>query len=264
MKKIEGKYKFAFILLILYIILMAIIFGPIILRGKTKMYLLIGSTAKWKFENNEWEDIESNETDLYAFKNFDVYIDQKKFGNYQVAFSQSKWYLFQNNKTPVNYRGDFLGVRSNSDYQVAQFERVDLDESDNVYLEKVFKNHGFDKIERYQEGYKVLFDLDGDKKDETIYVVSNMFPSSFAPATIFNFVFVVDNEKIEMVYEMTDAFTNLYNQCKIRLQYLIDVDNNNHYEIILNCGYYSTMGSCTSMYEKQGKKYVQIKACHAN
>ncbi len=263
MKKIEGKYKIVIVILVLYVGLMVVLFGPSIFRGKTKSYLLIGSSAKWQFKDNKWKDITSNEVDLYAWKDFDIFINRKKLGNYLVTYSEDQWYLFQKDRTPVNYEGDFLGIRSNQPYQVADFEKVDLEDSDMVYIEKVLEDHGLDKTQNYTDSYKVKMDLDHDEEDETIYTITNMFPDDFAPATLFNFVFVEDHGKIQMVDEMMDAFTNLYNQCKINLQHIIDVDGNGKYELILNCSYYSVQGTCTSMYEKQGSKYVRIKSCNS-
>ena len=262
MKKIEGKYKIIFGVLILYIVLMAVLFGPRIFKGAQETYLLIGSSAKWKYDGSKWRDFETDDVKLYAWKNYDIYIDQKKFGNYQVTFSEKKWYLFKNDQTPVSYQGDFLGIKSNRDYQVGSFERLDLDEKDMVYVNQVYENHQLKPNQRTTDAYKVVFDLDSDGEEETIYTVSNLFPDDFAPAIIFNFVFVVDHGKIQMVYETTDAFTKQYNHCKIRLQYLIDVDDNQKYELILNCNYYSTVGTCTSMYQKKGGRYQRIKACN--
>ena len=63
MKKIEGKYKFALAILILYAILMAIIFGPRIINGKQQTYLLIGSSAKWKYDGDKWHDFTTDDID---------------------------------------------------------------------------------------------------------------------------------------------------------------------------------------------------------
>lgn len=263
MKKIEGRYKIAFVILVLYIGLMIYLFGAKIFSPKPKTYLLIGSTAQWKFDGSSWKNIESDEKDLYAWKNYDVFVDRKKFGNYKVTFSEKKWYLFENNRTPVNYQGDFLGIRSNRPYKVADFETEEVTTQDLPYIEKVLEDNGLKTNQSYTDSYKAVYDIDSDGKEETIYVISNMFPLDFAPSNVFNFVFVVDNGKIRMVYKTIDAFTNMYNHCKIRLHYLVDTDDNGKYEIILNCNYYSTQGTCTTMYEKKGSKYERIKSCNS-
>ncbi len=262
MKQITGRYKIVLILLILYVVLMAVIFGPSLFISHEEIYLLVGSTAKWKYDGEKWSDIEEGEKNLYSWEAYDVYIDQKKFGNYQVVFSENKWYLFDSSKQPVNYNGAFLGVKTKGKYQVASFVKEDFEESDATYLNEVYEKHHLKPNQPYTEGYKVSFDLDQDEEEETLYVVTNQFPDTFAPATIFNFVFVVDNENIKMIYEQTGSFTKMYDYCKIRLDYLIDVDHNGKYEIILNCGYFSTMGNCTSMYAQQGADYQPIKTCN--
>ena len=261
MKKIEGKYKFALAILILYAILMAIIFGPRIINGKQQTYLLIGSSAKWKYDGDKWRDFTTDDISLYAWKNYDIYINQKKFGNYQVTYSEKKWYIFENDKTPVNYQGSFLGIKSNKGYHVGAFEEEDLEESDQIYLNQIYQENGLKENQKTTDAYKVSFDIDGDQDKETIYVLSNLFPNDFVPSTVFNFVFIVDNKKVQTIYKMTDAFTNECNHCKIGLQYLIDVDDDSKYELILNCKYYSTMGSCAMMYQKKGANYRRIKAC---
>ncbi len=262
MKEKTGRYKIVLVFLVIYVILMFVIFGEKIFFPKQKTYLLIGSTAKWKFDGQNWTDLKEEEKSEYTWKNYDIFTHEKKIGTYQVTYSENKWYLFEKDRTPVNYEGQILGVRSNKPYQVASYEPMDLEEEDAVYLNEVYQKHGLKENQRYTTGYKVYFDLDGDQEEEILYVITNQFPEDFAPSQLFNFVFVVDQNKIQMVYEETGSFTNMYDYCKIRLDYLIDVDNNKTYEIILNCGYFSTMGNCTSMYEKKGNKYRQIKACH--
>ena len=85
MKQITGRYKIVLTLLILYVVLMAVLFGPSLFVSHEEMYLLIGNTAKWKYDGEKWSDIEEDEKNLYSWENYDVYIDQEKLGNIRLS-----------------------------------------------------------------------------------------------------------------------------------------------------------------------------------
>lgn len=47
----------------------------------------------------------------------------------------------------------------------------------------------------------------------------------------------------------------MYDSCKIYLQNIIDLDNDNKYELITGCGYYSNNGVINNIYTLKNKEY---------
>ena len=84
----------------------------------------------------------------------------------------------------------------------------------------------------------IALDFDDDGVDENFYFISNAFPLDETPENIFSIVFM---EKSGVIYKMYNSIEKNkgYNGCKPYINDIIDVNDDDKYEIILTCAKYS-------------------------
>ena len=101
---------------------------------------------------------------------------------------------------------------------------------------------------KYTVEQEVSIDIDNDGNNETFYFVSNAFSLDYNPSKIFSIVFMVKNSKIYPIY--TDIAPNTTNNgCKPYLSAVLDVDQDNIYEMVISCGKYSTETPSDMLYK---------------
>ena len=68
-------------------------------REKETQVLIINSNYFWKYEKGNWNSLSiKNDTELYDWKQFDVYIDNSFYKTYKYIFSNGKGYFFDKNE----------------------------------------------------------------------------------------------------------------------------------------------------------------------
>ncbi len=259
MTKNKKKYYIILGILGIYFLIMLVVFIiPGILNKQRETYLLIGNEAKWQYKDETWEDLEDKKE--YNWKKFAVYEDNIFLGNYYALLSET-WHFYDNKNKPVKLDSpNFLAIRSNGKYNVANFEEREITEEEMKYVEEVLKDNNITTT-KFTASNIFNYDLDNDKKEEKVFTISNIFTEEFTEK-IFNFIFVVKDDKITVVSKTIDDFPNMYNNCKMYVDKVIDVNGDNKYEIITGCEYYSVMGNCLEMYEYSNNQYHKIKSCN--
>ena len=259
-------YIFVLVLLGVYFVIMFIfVLYPSMKNDEREIFLMVDQDAKWKYENQEWQDIPVTEKDSYNWQKFDIYQNNTLLGNYYLLDNDG-WYIYDDDRHPVAKDGvSMLAIRTNQEYQYGAFTSEEVSESDMTYVEQVLNEHNittrnFSTLEMFS------FDLDSDGEEEKVFTVSNIFNLDFVtpPRNIFNFIFVVDDNKILPILEEVDTYDNMYDHCKAYVDYVIDTDGNGNYEIITGCGYYSNQRQCIEMYELERGSYQQVKSCRKN
>ena len=261
-KKSKRKYYIIIILLIIYLAAMVIfIVYPSSVTSSRRVYIMVDNVAKWKFEGKSWEDISSDESNLYNWQKFDLYRRNQYFGNYYLLYND-RWLVYDDDRNPVQKSGsNLLAVRSNQDFKVATYTTTDIPTEQMQYVEQVLTDHNIDPDTELVTKEMITYDIDNDGQEESIITISNLFETTYAPSRIFSFIFTVKDGKIALVSSMVDTLDHKNEHCSAYVHSLVDTDNNGKYEIITGCGYYNSNRNCVEMYENKNDQYQKIKAC---
>ena len=258
MIKKNRKYVVVLVILGIYFLIMLFLFIiPKIINRKTEITLLIGNNANWHYEDEKWEDV-SNIRD-YNWDKFDLYEDSTYKGNYSALFNDT-WHFYDDKNTPINLESpNFLAIKTNRDYKIAEYLEKEISTDELKYVNEVLENYDINTSD-FTSSNVLTYDIDSDNKEEKIFTISNVFTENFT-SKIFNFIFIVKDDKITVISHTVDDIKNMYDNCKLYIDKIIDLNNDGNYEIITGCGYYSNRDTCYEMYEKVGNKYQKVKSC---
>lgn len=247
MKKGKRKYIIIIIVLIVYCIGMYYAFGVKETKERNATTtILVGNSAIWNYSSRQWMNLTSqNMLSSLNWQEFTIYINNEYFGNYLV-WRDDKWYLFNKDRQAISYQGDLFAYKAGFDMQILSFSKKEI--TDYTYVNKVLSEYQINENTQYTLANMASFDFDQDGLDEDFYMVSNVFADDFFPDKYFSFVFMVKNEEIYMLYEDIDT-NNGVNGCKPSISAVADVDNDDDYELIVECVKYSAQIPVTMLYE---------------
>ena len=255
------KNKRRYIKIIVVIVILSVIFlltvGLNLIKKEQEIDLIVlDSNVIFKKQNNKWYSIKKDsELKKYNWQFLYTFVDNEYLGKYYLYFDE-EWYLFDKDKNALNYNGSLIAF-NDSKYKVINFNTSDI--VDNTYLNKILTENNLDLNQELTNNYYFSFDIDNDNKDEQLYVVSNRFPiNNLNTSTYFSFVFLVDNGKIITIYEDIEKTDDSYSGCKPYIKSILDINDDNKYEVILNCAYYSTGEINSSMYEYKHNKFKLV------
>ena len=253
----KGKKKYVIILAVL-LIYFVIIFFMFYNKKEKVISIVVDNYAFFHYDKNKkWKSIplRNNKLESYNWKDYDTYVNGEFYGNKYLWFND-KWYVFNKDKSPVNYSGSLLAIHSGFDYSIKpiNFENKNIDNYSYVY--DVLKKNNILIDNNYTVSSYLLFDIDNDGNNEEFYTVSNSFPIDFSASKYYSFVFMVKNNKIYYLYK--DTYDEIFDACKPYISGILDVDNDKTYEVIVNCGKYSNRGTNVSLYRFNKKGFVKI------
>jgi len=245
-------------IMVTYLILSIVLFGWNNLKNKFQTINIMLSTGdKISLKDGNWIDIKDEKE--YNWNKFDIYVENNFFGNYNLLYND-KWYIFDNNRNSIKYDGRILGINGNIKYDVINFTEESFDNIGTNSLKKILDDNEIDYPKEFTYAKKSTLDIDGDEKDETIYTVSNAFTYESGLNKKFSIVFIENND-IDILYEDYVSSKDQYDLCVPKINSIIDINKDSKYEIILECNYFSVMGTCTSLYEPENGKYKLGKGC---
>ena len=126
---------------------------------------------------------------------------------------------------------------------------------DNIYIKTILNRYGISDNVNFTNKEKISIDFDNDGENESLFVLRNVFPNEFTPSVTYNLIFLRDNNSTYVVYENISGYNDDYTGCKAYVNNIIDVNNDNKYEILIGCGYYSTKGVYYALYTFLDNKY---------
>lgn len=244
-------------LIIIVIVLLAGLFfltigRNLIKNAKEENIILVGNGAIFRKNGTKWNSASFEDINLYNWKEYYTYIDHSYYGNYNLYFND-KWYLFKGKNQAVNYEGDLLALRGNIKYKVVDFTLHDIEDFENP--KRVLTENHLPADSILTSSYYVNIDIDHDGNRETIYTISNKFPMEDVGDTSFSFIFMIKNNKVIYLYKNIEPLTDVYSGCMPYINTIIDIDEDNRYEIIMGCSYYSNNGVKYGMYEFTEDKF---------
>lgn len=254
----KTRYIVLLAILLIYFAVLFLIYGKDHLkREKEETVIIIGNSTIWKKEKQKWSTIKSlsDKKDL-GWKLYDTYIDNKKIGKYYLWNDNTEWFLFDKKKNAYNYQGELLAYRSNYKMPVKSFTTETV--TDYTYLEKLLSDNNLSNTGTPTVSSVTKVDIDSDGIDEKIYVFSNVFSDDeILPENSYSFVFLEKESKTYMMYSYTDEFVGL-SGCQPFVDYLIDIDEDNNYEIVLKCSQYDELPPINTLYKFDKGKFIEI------
>ena len=142
---------------------------------------------------------------------------------------------FYSGKKEVEVKDDFrYAYTKGIDVKSINSEISDFSPEDINKLNVILKNHGI-------EGYDNLSANKITYNNQTVYFVTNLF-EEYTYDKVFAFVYYF-NEDSDIIYlvEKVESTDKIYDVCSPNFNSIIDVNNN--VDIVINCDYYSEIGS---------------------
>lgn len=252
MKKGKFKYIVLILLLIIYAIAMFLAFGVDEMKEReASTTIVVGSGVVWNYSSRSWLNYNTPELlNKVNWNKFNVYVDNEKLGNYYI-WIDDKTYLFDDNREAVNYQGNLFAYSADYLIDIIPFSVENIE--DYTYVNQVLDKYNItDRQFTLANVSSIDFDQDGALED--FYIVSNVFAMDFFPDKYFSYVFMVDDEKIYMLYEDSDTNTGV-NGCKPALYTVGDFDYDKDNELILSCNKYSNQTPVFMLYEFQNDAF---------
>ena len=244
------------IVLIVLLIIFAFLFYWFI--GKDRMErrsydltMVTEGDATFHYYGTTWEkkyDIED-----FNWKKMDVFLDGEYKGKYYI-WHDDKWYIFDDNKEAINYTENFLAIKTNFEVKAKSFETENNTDNDEVY--NMLQKNSISPNAELTVNTKSVVDMDGDSKEEEIYIVSNTFPMDSNPDYTFSIVFMKKDGNIYEIYKHTTE--NMYDGVRPYINTIIDTNNDGIYEILLSTSEYSTQKMGHILFEWDGSKFQKI------
>lgn len=221
---------------------------------KVQTTILLNPDTIFEYSNKSWVRVNRNYLNDYNWKEFDVFLDSKYKGK-KLVWHDDQWYIFDKNKTAINYTENFLGIKANYDINVKDFEVITDDNLDYAY--ELLSKYNLPSNSELTENDKVVIDIDNDGINEEIYLISNTFPMDTEPDVIFSNVFMVKDNKKYTILESSEK-GDPFSGCLPSINSIIDVDNDNNYEILLTCSKYSAQDPINTLYKFDKTQFNKV------
>lgn len=255
MKKGRKKYIIILIILVIYFVVLFMMFYN---KKEKTISIVVDNYALFNYtKKDKWKNIPLNndKLDLYNWQNYNVYIDKSFNGNKYLWFND-KWYIFNKDKSPINYYGSLFAIHTDFDYSLEPINFEEQNINNYSYVYDVLKDNNIKIDNNYTVNSYLLLDIDNDGTEEEFYTISNSLPIDFTASKYYSFVFMVKNNKVYYLYK--DTYDEMFDACKPYISGILDVDNDKNYEIIVNCGKYSNKGANVNLYKFNKKVFEKV------
>lgn len=261
----KKTYIFIVAIALIYLGLMYFFFikpKPTVRPTSGELKILLHPNTRWHYDGKNW--LRKTTLSQYDNKEYELYIDQEYKGDYELGYIDNQWYYYPEpncTATDINCGGEslfnknFIAISGNREVDVKKYDIIDVDKSE---ISPYYNNIGIVESERMKI-QKISMDFDNDKKEEKLYIVSNVFMMNDHAQKYYSVLFMVDEKDIIILYKnITDVETE---NCDITVSNILDISKNKKYSIISRCIYNDMKGSCHELYELRNGKYVTVKKC---
>lgn len=201
---------------------------------KKSTNIVIGYDTFWSYDSeNKWRNMDKKI--VYGSKKFSVYIDKKFKGNFDIDLINDKWYYFNSENNEESYQGELFAHNGSRNIKLVDYNSSLITVDDLKYLNDIFDNIDISAIilNDLLIGQKVTIDIDNDSKNECIYSISNFYCEQCNKNKYFSTVFIVDNNNVTILDKSYNE-NDYYEIPLYSLEYIIDIDENKNYELILS------------------------------
>ena len=257
MKDILSKNKIYLVLIVIIIVYLLVILLVVGNRHDNKnkyLYIAFSDSSIWLYKDSRYENVDRNRDD-YNWLNFELYNKEGIIGKYRLYNYNSKWYAYDDNKQEIDV-GSFIAFNGNISYKLLSNYEGNFNENDLSNLNKLLDGIKIINISDLTTKRKIEVDIDSDKKNEFIYVVSNI--GNDYDDKKFIIVYVYDESGYHVLekkqYDEGQLINNVYD-----VNYIINIDKSKTYDIIVTD--VTEDGVCNSLYSIKNKEYVKMIGC---
>ncbi len=213
------------VLLPMFIIGFLALFISFYSYNKKNTSLIVNGANFWQFKNGKWYNyVTIGDLD---WKKYNVYFENKYINNYYVTITNNKTYFFNDNDDSYDVDSPYIAIRGDNNVKPIIFKENDFISDDinivNSYLKKIKINYNGD----YSEQKKYVTDVNGDGKEDYVYVVSNEL---YNDSNLFYLVFAYCNGKFINI----DIQQNSSSFIHYDLSWILNIRNNGYYSIVLS------------------------------
>lgn len=194
--------------------------------------------------------------DLTAYNNlkYNTYIDGQNYNTNKLFYdgSSSKMYIFNKDNKNIFKNGEYaLMYEGSPEITQYYFETNTLEDNEVINeLSDLTKQ----PLNKNNIQY-ITHDFDGDKDNETIYLINSGFMSN----KYFNILVYKDKSKYYILSE--EYPKELLESNFIKINNVIDIFNDNKIEFILTKEYYDQVGHCNILYRLKNNKFIPVNEC---
>ena len=225
-------------ILIAILIIIFVIFQIFILIRKDNNYIYIGNFTKVTVKKNNIKIINKNKKlDLSKVM---IYFNEEFIPGYikseksDINNEKLLYNAYDTKGNTLQFTDDLIAYTGDKEIKIASPNILELPlDKDNEIINDYIFNKAKNKIETdyqidYRDYKKIIFDIDNDGDNETIYSLDVVEGDE----NEYSYVFIVDDEEIKTISEKSGSVQNV-NLEKILFFKLIDFDNDGKYEIVL-------------------------------
>ena len=240
------KYLIVILIVVMYLICVLVL--PDVLTNKS--YLIVGSSAKWVYQNGTWGNYTKIPTRLGRFKLYDIN-DGEYIGSTNLYYKNKS--ITAKDKELFNNRF-ILAYKGSGDIKFIPYTRV-YDIASNEILD-VMKKVGVSDT-NIPLASKIAVDLDNDGADETIYEFYNSLNYDTNIKKYYSIICIKDGNEYTKLVDKTSNYT-FYDNYLVTA--IIDFTNDGNYEIIIGESgiSFDARDASYSMYGLKDGKYVKL------
>lgn len=236
------KYKILFAIVFVYLLIVGIL---IYFNNINNTEIILSSEVSLKYEQKKWKS-----NDFKQKNNYNIYVDNSFLGKGLLIVDDGISY-FNNEKLDK-----FLAI-SNDNIKVIPYNETEINKEE---YDKVLKELNINKYNDLKINKKIDIDYDNDSKEESIYILSNLFVDPFMEDINddkFSIMYTIDGGKMKIIYQK--KFSSDMKGCLLDINGLLDVNNDSKYELITTCKYFDQIGTKIQVFELKNKTYKLIK-----
>ena len=248
MKSNNKVYIVLLVILFVFFIVMFLLFGVENIKQESySSTIIVGNSSVFQYKKEKWMNIRMRSSlDELSWNTFKVYQDRQKLGEYELWYSDNRWYAFDQDRNAVKTEENIFAYDGNYDLKITYPEEQQV--SDLEYVNQLLLENNISTTEELTSLYKINIDIDNDTIEEDFYIASNVFTVGYTPEKTFSFAFMVKDNMIYPIYQDIRE-NNFYDACKPYFNVFLDVNNDQKYEFILSCGKYSNQVQMDVLYQ---------------
>ena len=220
-------------------------------------YLIINGENFYEYKDDQITTISFSDTD-FENDRFNVYNDSKNRGSFYVSKDSSEYQFikFFRSKGSDGYIPKLPFIALTQGMELINFTKEELNDKDIEDLKKLLLDKEINDFGKLFKSYKINVDLDNDKVNETIYVISN-YDYVNVYDNMFSMIYVNDDNKQYILEENYYTKDNIEDFIQLNVSYILDLNGDKNYTIVVSSSDNNT--TIDNFYLKSNNYYRQMR-----
>lgn len=264
MKKENKKFEIMIIFIMGIITLIIISFFAIynIIRERNHYTLILYPFSIFSCYKYDCEDI-TIQYKKYNNKKYKTFIENEDKGYNKIYYNESNNILYAFNSNNKNIYKKIKDTEEEPYYLLAYEGNVDISQkkyqliyTNDDELNELANLINKEKLQKYYNYPKVVYDFDNDGKDETLYYLNNIAFEN--QDSYYAYLFYKDNDKIIILDEVESKKKE--SVPIIEVKNIFDIYNDGKIEFVVSKNYLEK-GHCSILYRLKNNKFVPTNEC---